>query len=195
MPISDSNPERRNLTLASIAFILFFSAGGTLSDDNVRLVVVNATFTKPYVISVFCWALLLWFAIRFWQKNHLSFFSSMNEEVMHGDVPISIASTALESAKKQIEGANKEDHKNKPASVARVDIDTKGGVGVVVEYKNSTATVVHQEYVKIIGLKGLYYKFRLMLHYAVNGNAFSEELLPYLLFLGAVSSPFWGKLV
>ncbi|HCH5334032.1 TPA: hypothetical protein N2934_004382 [Vibrio parahaemolyticus] len=69
MAISDNNPERRNLVVLSISIILYFLAGGSITDENIRLQVVNVTFSKPEVLVKFVWLLLFWFIYRYW-LNH-----------------------------------------------------------------------------------------------------------------------------
>ncbi len=69
LAISDNNPERRNLVVLSISIILYFLAGGGITDENIRLQVVNVTFSKPEVLVKFVWLLLFWFIYRYW-LNH-----------------------------------------------------------------------------------------------------------------------------
>lgn len=69
MAIQDSDPARRNLTVTSFAFIVFSLAGGYFDHNVVRLQVVNLKFENPEALALFAWALLLWFAYRFWQTR------------------------------------------------------------------------------------------------------------------------------
>ena len=68
MPIEDSLPERRNLIVTSLCFIIYVIAGGTIKDNEVTLQVVNVVFTRTWVLACFAWILLFWFALRY----HLS---------------------------------------------------------------------------------------------------------------------------
>ncbi len=69
LAISDNNPERRNLVVLSISIILYFLGGGSITDENIRLQVINVTFSKPEVLVKFVWLLLFWFIYRYW-LNH-----------------------------------------------------------------------------------------------------------------------------
>jgi hypothetical protein len=69
VPISDNNPERRNLVVLSISIILYFLADGKITDDNVRLQVINVTFGEPEVLGKFVWVLLIWFIYKYWLNN------------------------------------------------------------------------------------------------------------------------------
>lgn len=69
MAIQDSDPERRNLSVASIAFILFYFGGGELADNLVKLPIVNIRFTNTHFLAVAAWVALFWFLYRYWQKH------------------------------------------------------------------------------------------------------------------------------
>jgi len=64
--LQDSNPERRNLLVLSLSIIVFYLGGGEFTDNNIRLQIVNIHFSKPEVLGCFVWALLAWFAFRYW---------------------------------------------------------------------------------------------------------------------------------
>ncbi|UAA39130.1 hypothetical protein KIH87_01820 [Paraneptunicella aestuarii] len=66
MAIQDNNPERRNLMIMSLSIIVFYLAGGEVTDHNIRLQIVNVHFTKPEILGYFVWILLVWFAFRYW---------------------------------------------------------------------------------------------------------------------------------
>ena len=73
MPVSDNNPERRNLTVTSLCFSAYFLAGGHFQDAVVKLQVVNVEFEKPFVLVFMAWAMLFWFALRYWQTSQGEF--------------------------------------------------------------------------------------------------------------------------
>jgi hypothetical protein len=81
MPIHDNNPERRNLMVASLCFIIFVLAGGHVNGNEVRLQVVNVVFDCPVVLVTFAWAMLFWFALRYWQLHKGKVKSTFIEEV------------------------------------------------------------------------------------------------------------------
>jgi len=81
MPVSDNNPERRNLTVASLSFITYFLAGGVVTDSKVNLQVVNVSFSRPDVLSAIAWSLLFWFALRYWQVNRGKVKATFVEEL------------------------------------------------------------------------------------------------------------------
>lgn len=96
MPISDSSPERRNLVVSSVAFILFYLAEGSVSGSSLRLFFVNIEFNEPAVIAHGAWILLFWFGLRFWQKNGFNGWSSVLSEVSSLPIPSSIKDAAAE---------------------------------------------------------------------------------------------------
>lgn len=66
MPINDNNPERKNLVILGISIILFYLADGHISDQVIRLQVINVTFKNPSILVNFIWILLIWFIYRYW---------------------------------------------------------------------------------------------------------------------------------
>lgn len=74
MAFQDTNSERRNLSLTSLAFIVYFFAGGKFKESSVSLNVINATFERPMILAVIAWSALFWFIYRYWLV-HLGEFS------------------------------------------------------------------------------------------------------------------------
>jgi hypothetical protein len=77
----DSSPERRNLIVASLAFIIFFLAGGEVTDNTIRVQFINVHFTRSHVLAVFAWALLCWFAYRYWLTHTGLFLEAFDKEI------------------------------------------------------------------------------------------------------------------
>jgi hypothetical protein len=75
--LEDNNPYRRNYMLASIGFLLYFTAGGHLIDtkegtgEEVELAfgMINIAFNKPWVIGLSAFFLWAWTSFRYWQKT------------------------------------------------------------------------------------------------------------------------------
>jgi hypothetical protein len=82
MTYSDSNHERRNLVLTSLAFIVYYVAGGKFIGDELKLGIVNIGFEFPERLSYFAVVTLIWFGIRFWQETHgwSGFIAALEEE-------------------------------------------------------------------------------------------------------------------
>lgn len=87
MAFQDTNSERRNLSLTSLAFIVYFFSGGKFKDSSVSLNVINATFERPLILAVIAWLALFWFIYRYWlvhsgdfSKNFASEFSAWSDK-------------------------------------------------------------------------------------------------------------------
>jgi hypothetical protein len=81
MAIQDSDPERRNLMVIFMAFIVYFYAGGSFPKNEVRLQVINAHFSNPIVLAAIGWVLFFWFFYRYWQKHSSSFSDGFKNEI------------------------------------------------------------------------------------------------------------------
>ncbi len=77
---SDTNAARRNLVVISLAFIVYFFAGGSFTDTTVRLQVINAEFSKPIVLVFIAWTIFFWFLYRYWLTHKGSFSREFNKE-------------------------------------------------------------------------------------------------------------------
>lgn len=69
MSIQDSSPERRNLTVMSLAIIVYYLAGGQFSEDEVKLLIVNIKFEHPLVLTFFVWIIFAWFYFRYFMST------------------------------------------------------------------------------------------------------------------------------
>jgi hypothetical protein len=86
MPVHDSNPERRNLTVLSLCIILFYIGGGEFNDRSIKLQVVNVDFSRPEVLACFAWGLLGWFCFRYWQVHQGEWKEKFGLEVTKGGI-------------------------------------------------------------------------------------------------------------
>lgn len=193
MPISDSNPERRNLVLISLAFILFYAAGGSFDGEKITLLVVNLQFSRPEVLTIFVWVFLFWFALRFYQKSHLVYQNELWAEIMRGGVPKSLSSKVCQLAKNQLQGTSRDDHYEKTVTAQDIRRNGYWGISVVCNFKSDRSTIVHQEVVDLGGIQGFAYRLREVVSHAITGNAIAEHLIPYILFVVAALGPFWTQ--
>ncbi len=81
MPISDNNPERRNLVITSFAFVIYYLGGGRLVDGVLSIQAISITFEKTYVIGIIAWILLIWFFLRYKQIHGSCFQHELFEEI------------------------------------------------------------------------------------------------------------------
>ena len=195
MPISDSNPERKNLIITSIAFILFYVAGGRFDGDEIRIIVVNLSFSRPEALVAFSWVLLFWFCLRFYQKSNKKFIYELKREAGRSTVPQSLDVLACNLAKEQLQGANRSDHINKKIKVMATNLFEEVPISVTCNFMENSNGSVHQERVLITGIRGFYYRYQALLTQIFLGNAFAELAVPYLLFILAVSAPFWSMCI
>ena len=72
MPIQDSEAERRNLIVTSLCFIAYNLGGGNFTSNEVRLQVINVSFTDPIFLGFLAWMGLFWFAYRFGHDRRAS---------------------------------------------------------------------------------------------------------------------------
>jgi len=89
MPFHDFNPQKRNLIVVSLCFIIFFYGGGAFVGSEsegvvVKLSVINATFHDTEFLKYGAWVLLLWLGYQYYLSRELSvsqvFFETLLDE-------------------------------------------------------------------------------------------------------------------
>lgn len=83
MDIEGAHSERKNLVVLSLMIILFYAAGGHLKEgaDNVSFGFVNIAFDNHWVLVLFIWLTLWWFAFRFYQSTQGSYFLDLQNQL------------------------------------------------------------------------------------------------------------------
>ena len=127
----------------------------------------------------------------FWQKSGFKFWSSLTNEITTSKISPSISKYAAAKARQQLEGANAIDHSSKKIEAQHWTFE-HFYILILCDFKNKSGQVVHQETVKLNGLKGVAFTIRKILIHSFKDNAFSEELMPYMLFFAAISAPIWS---
>ncbi|VVT32437.1 membrane hypothetical protein [Marinobacter salarius] len=79
--IADGHAERRNLTVLSIAIIVYFLGGATLKGHDLNLPMVSITFTNTWVLVVMVWVSLAWFQFRYWQEARANYRRDTNSKI------------------------------------------------------------------------------------------------------------------
>lgn len=190
MAVSDSSPERRNLILTSMAFITFYAAGGELTDQNLKLFFISIHFTRPEVLAVLSWATLIWFGMRFYQKHAFAYWENLVDEIGEVPVPKKLANYAINQIKKEIEETNSDVLNGKTIFVSHPFLDGNQ-LYMVCSLKNHRNSTVMDRSIEIKGLRKLLFISFSAFRLAVTRNAFAEFIVPYLLFLIAISGPGW----
>ena len=72
MTYLDNNPERRNLTILSLAIIIFYLAEGKLVGSNLNFTLVNIRFEDKGMLIIIVWSMLFWFLFRYVVTNRHS---------------------------------------------------------------------------------------------------------------------------
>ncbi len=71
MAIQDIDPERRNLMVTSLGFIIFYLGEGKMESDKLTLPLVNIEFKNTVFLASMAWIMLFWFVFRYWQTRDM----------------------------------------------------------------------------------------------------------------------------
>ncbi|MBT3017314.1 MAG: hypothetical protein KME63_16360 [Candidatus Thiodiazotropha sp. (ex Clathrolucina costata)] len=199
MAIQDSNAERRNLTVTSIAFIAYFYAGGSFPDTSVKLQVINAEFSQPEMLAVIAWGMLVWFIYRYWQAHGGSFVndfrSEFNEWKSRQYIKKYVASRiGCDLATDKVEGyyVTSIFWKNWYVSTSCVYATNIGrrSDGTIQSYSQGPSEKQIPE-IKFTNLNGWVLALRSTMECAFKYPSFSNYIVPYILALLAVCGGLW----
>ena len=187
MDYPDSSPERRNLILISLAFILFFAADGSLNGESVRFSLVNITFNRPEIIQQAAWVYLVWSLIRFCQKHGFMFWKKLRSDMLKLPLPKSMQQYAIDNAVQY-----RQDKHSLHVEIGKVEIVNssieEGHFSIVCNLYNKSDALISHARVPMHRVSDKFYFLGYAIKHSMLGNSFSEELLPYILFSGAILS-------
>ncbi len=192
MAIQDSNPERRNLTLLSMAIILFYLGEGKIIGETIRFQVVNIQFKNPEILFYFVWILLLWFALRYWQthrhkpsqkfKNDIESLSNIKLLRWYTKKKFDLPYNKLKGFNAVSLSIMNSKWTIKCQILHDAEFDAKGNIKVI----KNTGWSTQKE---VTGVIGMLLKIYLIVIASVTKTAVSEYVAPYLLFLIALVMP------
>lgn len=197
MPISDNNPERRNLTVSSMAFIVYYLGGGSVPDPTMTLQIVNVQFSRPDWLGVLAWLALGWFCYRYWLFDKGNFFNLLiselwtrrNRRYLRGYLanrlgePIAPGEPSRAIKVRSFFPETLSYHGRTICVEGRIadgaDIDKEG------RYRSFYGHTENHT-VKLVGLYGRVLSLLVIFDTFVTDNTFSGFFVPYLLFVAAV---------
>lgn len=81
MDYNDKDPDRRNLVIFSLMFIVYFIGDGEFKSGDIDFQIINLHLNNLEALAYFAWGLLFWFFYRYILNHHSTFFHLMNEEL------------------------------------------------------------------------------------------------------------------
>jgi len=102
MPIQDSNAERRNLTVSSFFYVVFFLAEGAIKGSGLKLPMVNVEFKNTSMLIIILWVTLFWFLFRYWQTARGKVSDLFVETMGQLDPPKFVKNFILNNVEKNI---------------------------------------------------------------------------------------------
>lgn len=194
MSMEDSNVERRNLMVTSIAFIAYFYSNGKIASNEVQIQVINVVFSDPTVLVAMAWILLFWFFYRYWLAHQGDFRKGFNKELY------SLIDTKI-----------LQDFLSKKLEPPQPSVAEGGWCATQFLIENNSLVVQCRYYqfvsineegriskdhpqgtfkkISLSDYKGRIVKVRLYLFCMINRPSFSDLLVPYILFLLALLGP------
>ncbi len=202
MAIQDSDPERRNLMVTSLAFIAYFFGGGSVTQSTIKLPIVNIEFSNATFLAAMAWAVFAWFIYRYWLAHHGKFLpvfkdelydwrlSSQIENYLTEHVPGEIVKSAVNQS--EIETANNTGNliitiellKRRP-DITYIENTTirRSSDGVVGSYHGNTQNKI----LSLEGIKGWIVVAKCISECFFNKPSFSDYIVPYLLASAALT--------
>ena len=192
MAIQDSDPERRNLVLTSIAFIIFYLADGQVTPGAITLQVVSVTFKNVLALKIFAWVMLCWFGLRYWQTHHMSYENAYRDHLNE-------FGNSNESGAIYIEKTFKLKRVNDCDGFFGHQLLWHGGNNKLhIKYsrmegvkKKENGSIAYDKRVdlepeELIGFYGILLRLQYFWSFAIKSPGFTSYAVPYILFASAI---------
>ena len=193
MPVQDSNPERRNLTVLSLAFVAYYYCGGSAVSDHVSFQLVSMKFSRPELLAVLVWMSLLWFLLRYWQANRGKFEGKFITELQqYKERPYLLRFIAERTGlrPREVDGftINSVFRRDGRFLVQYVKLRkvTLNADGSIQSFQPGDADIT-----SFRGVRGKWVLLRLLATSALEHPSFAEYIAPYIFFFVAICGPLW----
>ena len=183
--MTNPDPTRRNLNIASVIFILYFLGDGSFN-KNITIQAINITFENTGTIFIFAWIALFWFALRYWQTNRKQFNDDFKDDIHR--LPFQTNSCMINYLEYYLTKQYKRKIKNKTDFKLIESVNNSNKIWLIpIQDSNSES---HIRDIQIIGLRGFYLKIELIINAIIKKPAFTAYSAPYIVFYLAILSPF-----
>ena len=192
MAIQDADPERRNLMVCSLAFIVYYYAGGKPIEPEIRLHVVNVMFENTVALAIFAWTMLLWFGLRYWQTHQYEYKKAKNNDIKKQVNNWLVRWLISRETKLEYRKINGFSPKQVVVSEGKWYVEYSVWLRGAVDDKGNVLSVSGQDERKtrpLSGLLGLATKGYIHIIAAVTMQGFTSYAVPYILFIMAISAP------
>lgn len=178
--------------VSSLAFIVFYAGEATLTDNTIRLPLINLQLGNTNALIVFAWGLLLWFFLRYWNNNRFAFWDEFRQE-MHGKQypkhwSVFFKQKVIESAPKD----RQEQYQKRYKSIKYEFLTYTNWPTFSVYLLDQNNVQYHCAKIRITKKMFVAGYVPKLLRQLIIGNAFAHYLLPYIAFLGATTAPIWS---
>ena len=194
MAIHDADPERRNLVVTSIAFIIFYMGNGVIDGNEVRIQLVNISFQNPWVLAVAAWLMLFWFALRYWQTHPDIVFKEIKDNILsfsNHSVMINYIEKTTNLKYKEENGFTINKFTITPRSW-NIKITIIKNVKYSAEGALMSNTQAGEKTIILTGLSSYIPKLKLTIIAMIKKPGFTSFAVPYLLFYSAVIIPIFN---
>ena len=194
MAIEDNNPERRNLVITSLGFILYYLGGGEVVDGVLSIQAVNLKFHNSFVLAITPWVMLLWFLWRYWQDHRGRAFDQFRKDA-YSYVPHEFLTEYI-SLTTGLKPGEKDFYINPSFNLRKNEwgVTFKRIHKTIYKEDGITPNTFEQgktEFIPFKGSKCFWYKFKLYTKAFFEKPGFTSLLSPYLFFFTAILIPFY----
>lgn len=186
MNIDDPSPERKNLIVSSMSFIIFYYGGGDIRGNNLQLPFINMHFENTVFLACLAWICLIWFTYRYTLTHgrdfNLKFPIEFNKSKNNPEL---IAYLYLRAHKFH---NIMEKHSCSEISWENFNI----AANFTYYQKNSNHSLKAVKIRLFDDYKGLYIGLKLTIKTCAQNPSFSQSLTPYILAFIAFTSPLFS---
>ncbi len=174
MPYSDNNPERRNLTVLSLAIIVYRLADGHLLNKEMSLTLINIGFENQQALIFIMWFALVWFLFRYVVTNRKTHGRLLEGSWVEVDMDNALVKRYLQGKNQKVE--------NYKLSKSRIHVDNA----------YNWQFTASQRTIPLVGFVGYFIIKLYLLKIVLKHRATTDYYTPYILFTVAVYLGFSG---
>lgn len=186
MNIEDQSPERKNLMVTSIAFLIYYYGKAELDGNQISLPIMNIKLYNPAFLGYVAWFALLWFSYRFILSHGKDFYKQF---------PIEFRKYKNDPRLNQYMKSKANYHASHIVDFKCTEIKWKPiNICTLSEFRirGNGGQVLRGERMLFDDFKGTVIGLRLTIKCFMQNPSFSQSLSPYLLAILAITAPLFN---
>jgi len=197
MPAADKNPERRNLMMTSLAFIVFYLGDARPIENEIRLMFINLHFSDAQALIYMAYTMWGWFFWRYWIQNKGSVFGNLRNDVSAAanEKPRTLAGYVSRDTELVFQSSTPGGFVVKALNWKNTRFGLPKRWAVVARVYTNYEKAWQDREIPLVGFSGKVVLFKLYMAAIFTRDSFGALLIPYLLTYASLAVVFYHELI